>query len=436
MKKIWGFILIAITALVSCGPSGDNSEITVPSTQISEPSDDPTVSPVQNTEQTSTSPSNPSATSQQTAPATSETPSTPEAPSTPSAATAQNPPSTPNLPAKLEGVVTSLRGNVTLHRDGRDSTGELDMGFVLHDFDLISTGNNGRLEANFRGPGLPGASLNVGPNTKVYVEQSLLNGGGTQTTVQLLTGRIGLNVQRLAGSQVGVNTQAAALGVRGTQFDVVIAPQLEVLVTCSTGQVSVVQGGERSSAIPGRAVTANPEDGVAEYSVQVRNIDAFQDKWFSVLLEEFSELAVPLLKTVYRRWDRNLARFQAERAKLNAQNAVLVRWKSAVDSGNVLSIADLVRDKRAVAGVLLNLKKIMFFFERDWAWLATVQKDFPQVSLGEDVGGVTAQEFFALYQNQQRDLGLQFSSVRNAFRLLAAVDPESPLGDFFGEESF
>lgn len=334
-------------------------------------------------------------------------------------------------PTALEGRITALRGTVSVHRDGTVLSRELDLGEPLREYDLLVTGADGYLTAEFQGPGLRRATLSLRPNTRVYVEQSLLESGGRQTTAQLLAGSVSLKVQRLSGGQFQVNTQSAALGVRGTTFDVIIGPQLEALVTCSEGRVEARVAGDRAAAIPGKALTVHPEDGIAEYNVQVQNIPRFQTRWLEEVVKEFQEIAVPVTRTVHRRWNRLLPRFRDAWGQLQAQSATLARWRQAVASGTELGTVELLRDRRALAPVLLNLKKTLFFLERDWAWLAAVQRDFPTAALDQDVGGKTARQFFQETDAIHRELGLQFSMAREAFRLYAAMVPDSPLGDFF-----
>jgi len=436
----FALILFVAISIISCGPSQTVPEDTTPSSLEQPRSQD---TPVVEAETPTTikpeNPQSPTASEPDTTRPTEEQGANQITPQSQNQQTI--PASSPNqqpgeqrfqVPSTFEGQITSIRGSVQIIRDGRDLTNQADIGFNLFEYDLISTQTNGYLTAEFKGPGLSRATLSLKPNTKLYLEQSLLQSGGTRTTMQLLTGSVSINVQRLSGGQFGVNTQTSTLGVRGTKFDVILAPQLEVLITCVEGQVQVAMEDQASSAVPGRAITVNPDDGIAEYNVQVQNIARFQERWMEELLKEFEQIALPVARNVYRRWTRNLPRFRQEFARLLAQEALLNKWKSAIQNQKELGSVELLRDKRTITPILLNLKKIMFFMERDWAWLSSVRKDFPQAALGGDVGGISVQEFFRQHNEIQLELGFQFSKVREAWKTFSQISLDSPLGDFFG----
>jgi ferric-dicitrate binding protein FerR (iron transport regulator) len=85
--------------------------------------------------------------------------------------------------------------------------------------------------------------------------------------VELLAGRLNFQIDKMAGSSgFEVRTQAAVMGVRGTTFSVITAPQGEILVTTREGRVEVSDSeGSVSYAQPGQVVEASEENPIPDH---------------------------------------------------------------------------------------------------------------------------------------------------------------------------
>ena len=120
------------------------------------------------------------------------------------------------------------------------------------------------------------------PNTAFYFDMSKVQ-GRDQTNFQMMKGSLGLKVAKLGGSEsVAVKTESTAMGVRGTDFEVVIVPDSSVLVLCAEGEVAVTdsRSGE-VSAKPGTVVEKVPNEKMKGYAVDVKDLPVYREYWTS-----------------------------------------------------------------------------------------------------------------------------------------------------------
>lgn len=344
-----------------------------------------------------------------------------------------------DAPAAYQGEVTFSSGPTALYRDGQVYR-DLEPGKDIQPLDLLETGAEGQLEIDLRGPGVPGVLVSLSPRSQFYLENSLL-GNNQKTTVHLLAGRAVLTVNKLLGGAVGLQTSEAALSVRGTVFTVVIAPTQDILVTCSEGSVEVTRGSAKQIAAPGKVVFHAPGETLDALDVRVDKLGAFEDRWSDILAQELEVLARVQLKDFARTFPQRLGIFEARFRELENLKPTLDRWRALAAQNRRPDLNTLVMDKKVVAPTLLNLKKSLFFLERQVAWLLTLEGALSPRFQASDLDGRTVKTVMNLALSQKDYLQAKFSRVRFAMALFAQMDPESPLGEFLtdldqGEDVF
>jgi hypothetical protein len=144
------------------------------------------------------------------------------------------------LLAENIGEIVYFEGEVSIQRNTSVLTElDIDFGEGIQNYDLVTTGPDSYVEIElFESTGI-GGTIKMDPGSAFYLEVSELRAEQVGN-VELLAGRLNFQISKMAGSSgFEVKTQSAVMGVRGTTFSVITAPQGEVLVTTSEGKVEV-----------------------------------------------------------------------------------------------------------------------------------------------------------------------------------------------------
>lgn len=137
------------------------------------------------------------------------------------------------------GETVYTDGDVSVTRDGSPlSSDEVVIGLPIDNFDFMKTGDDGNAQVKVTTNRAPQSTITVSPDTQFTFELSTLQGRQT-SSVNLISGSLSMKVSTLTGDQdLDVQTENTVLGVRGTEFAVTTSDAGDVLVTCSTGDVS------------------------------------------------------------------------------------------------------------------------------------------------------------------------------------------------------
>jgi hypothetical protein len=318
------------------------------------------------------------------------------------------------------GEILFLDGEVEVLRD-EQTLSDLGIGDAIENLDRIRTGRNGQVTmAITAGYGAP-CEIRVAPATAFYVEIDRLERRST-TTVGLLTGSVGLKVQRLSGNRdLSVRTETTALGVRGTTFEVATSPAGDVLVTTSEGSVACTEEekGVELLAEPGQAVELRGE-AFRTVPVAVSSVEQFQREWVADRVEAFRANALRVTRAYAQRYDRLVGEFNDAYADLMRNAAVLAKWAREERDGAAGSPMEAMREKRALVGALLRLRKTLFVFERVYYRLNELEGYYTQgIGRGDLRPGLPAAQFWRRFAEESRDLAAKMARVRAVVRMYA-----------------
>jgi hypothetical protein len=348
--------------------------------------------------------------------------------------------------AQKVGAFAYLEGDVTLVRNSEELEGP-QIGQALQNFDMIRTGGDGLAELTVSTPSAPKMTLRISPKTQFSLEITKL-GQKQQTTVGLVGGTVSLKVSRLAGSQaVNVKTDAAAMGVRGTDFTVTSPPTGDILITCDEGEVICTDDeGRELTAIPGTVVEKRQEVEGEEQArrfravpVAVSDLEAFRTNWNTERIEALR--ANPLLwirkfAPVYRRLSRAFDRNYRELMK---QQAILNKWQREDRKGGLGSSMEIMREKKDIARYLKALRATQFLFERVYFRLLEL-KSYHDQGLGrgtieaDDTGAAeTTDIFFKRFERERREMARKMAVVRWVTRMYALRNDGSVPFEAFDE---
>jgi hypothetical protein len=145
-------------------------------------------------------------------------------------------------------------------RKSGEKTGPLQQGSHVSAGDLLTTGEDGRVELRFADKSL----LRIGPSAKLQLTAAHFSGGPAKRkmTVQLFFGNIWAKVTSIVSGEqrFQVETENAVAGVRGTTFRVDAKSDKSVLVRVYAGAVAVAKPIYASSRKEERHEVAGPEE--------------------------------------------------------------------------------------------------------------------------------------------------------------------------------
>jgi hypothetical protein len=336
--------------------------------------------------------------------------------------------------AEQVGEIVFVDGDVTLMRNEHTlTTADLDTGAPIENLDRLRTGDDGQvtiaITASYGAP----AEIRIAPRTTFYVEIEQTERRST-TTLGLMTGSIGLKMQKLSGNrELAVRTDTTVMGVRGTTFDVSTSPAGDVLVSTQEGAVACSDS-EKSgeiAAVPGQVVERRVEDGTfRSIPVAVSTLEQFRREWIAERIAVFRSNALRVTRFYAQRYEQLIAEFNDAYGDLMRNGDVLAKWVREDRQGRIGSLLEIMREKRAVVGSLFRLRRTLFLFERVYFRLAELEGYYNQgVGRGDLRPGLSAAQFWARVESDRRDLAAKLARVRYVIKLYA----ERNDGQFPGE---
>ncbi len=339
-----------------------------------------------------------------------------------------------SLYSQTVGKIDYLEGIVDIHRAGE--VVELfpeDIGYSLGASDTIQTGDDGLVDFSLSTLQRRGTTIHVGSDTTFRVESSMEN-GASRTRLEVLSGNISLKVAKLTGNEsLTVRTESAAMGVRGTRFEVVTAPDGGVLVLCDEGRVSCQDlNWQEVMAYPGQAVEKVPGDPVASLDVNPSDFDEYRAAWKKERLEIFRSGAPVFLKAYIQQFQRVDPRFEAAVAKLSPFEERLKRYSS----GEVtLGRGDFMRFRAEISSPIGEMRSVLPFYRQTFFRLQELNRYVDRDGIGQNVqvGDVSANSFFRNFAARFNERRRQIARVEYWFQLYR--DLSGSESDPFGEES-
>jgi len=282
-----------------------------------------------------------------------------------------------------------------------------------------------RSNCRFTSPLSPPATIKVAPRTRFTLE---IGKAGTrqQTTVGLMIGSVTMKCAKLGGSQsVKVQTDAAVMGVRGTNFTVTATASGDLLVDCDEGEVECVdEEGNTEHAKPGEVVERLYEERFRRLPVAVSSIEQFKRFWNIERISALKANAGKAIRVGAVRYQRLLVQFNRDFASLATAQGTVDRWKAENRAGRVGSRQEIMAQLKEIGPLLKDLRKTLFFFERTYARLLEL-REYHEQGFGRGVipygeAAETTQAFFQRLERDRADLERKMARIRLVARMFAA----------------
>jgi hypothetical protein len=343
------------------------------------------------------------------------------------------------------GTIVYLEERVEIDRNSeRIPSWDVFIGMGVENYDLLRTDERGYAEVEVDDPRSAPAIVRISPNTTFYFEMNKV-GRDQTTTIGMITGSLSVKVAKLSTRQnVEVATESALMGVRGTDFDVTLSPGGDILITAEEGRVSCIdESGQELFAEPGTVVEKRPGELFREVPVAVSDLETFQKDWYADRLEVFKSNALQAIKFYAGRYLRLKNRFDSAYNDLQQESQILRKWYAEDRRQEIGGRMETMREKKELIGDLLELRKILYIFERIYFRLVELEGYYRQgYGRGQIGSGLSSAAFFSRFDREKQVLGEQMDEIRYITKLYAKRNDgnfptdllEQGESEFFGED--
>ncbi|MBN2551364.1 MAG: FecR domain-containing protein [Spirochaetales bacterium] len=348
------------------------------------------------------------------------------------------------LPAAAQpeiGSIAYLEEGVEIDRDrGTIPPWDVSIGMEIENYDLLRTDQTGYAEVELDSPRSAQAIVRVSPNTIFHFEMNRI-GRSDNTMIGLISGSLSVKVARLSGRQsVEVATESAIMGIRGTDFGVTVSPGGDILVTAAEGRVSCIDdSGQELFAEPGTAVEKRPGELFREIPVAVSDLETFRRDWYGERLEALKSNALRAIQSYAGRYLRLKDRFDLAYADLRDNDRILDKWYEEQRRGEIGGRMESLQEKKELIGDLLQLRRILYIFERVYHRLIELEDYYSQgYGRGQIEAGLSSAAFFQRFDREKSGLAEKMAEVRYLTKLYAKRNDGNFPTDLFeqGEEEF
>lgn len=339
------------------------------------------------------------------------------------------------------GLVAYMEEGVEIDRN-RETIPAWDVyiGMEVENYDLLRTDQTGYAEVELDSPRSAPSIVRISPNTSFYFEINKIGRNNT-TTIGLITGSLSVKVAKLSDRQnVEVASESALMGVRGTDFNVTLSPAGDILVTAEDGRVSCIDdSGQELIAEPGTVVEKRPGELFREVPVAISDLETFRSSWYAERLEVFKANALRAIKFYAGRYLRLKSRFDSTYGELHSNTRILRKWYDEERRGQIGGQMDSMREKKQLIGELLELRRILYIFERVYFRLIELEGYYREgYGRGQIEPGLSSAAFFNRFDRDREELGEKMAELRYITKLYAKRNNGSFPTDLVeqGEEEF
>jgi hypothetical protein len=340
------------------------------------------------------------------------------------------------------GSIDYVEGGVSISRSGKVMSAP-NIGDPILSGDLVKTQGDGLLViAMGKNTGM-GGKLTVKPRSALYISVDSVK-GEPRTQIQMLTGAIGSKVNKLTGSPtMSVTSSSAVMAVRGTEYEVALSvnaadgeggSRQAMLVACTESKVSVNDGQGEVEVPAGKVLEKRPGARPLFLPVALSSVKGYSQRWIADEIVAFKANAPKALGDYAKRYKELSAKFAAAYEPFQA-SPTPKKWAEEDRSKAKVNPLDaaVLREKKEVAGYLLNIRKVLFIFERVYYRVDQLSEAIAGTELEkrEIRPGQTAADFIKSVYMERDKLEAQVARYRYIEELYRQRSPD---GDAFSED--
>lgn len=347
------------------------------------------------------------------------------------------------LGSEGEGVITYMDGNVDLVRNGSSMADDLEEGFELQNYDLVSTGEGSSAEIEVYSSRCPESSITIMENTIFSFEINKLE-AMEMTTFDVLAGSISLKVDAITRDKgLDVTTGEATMGVRGTTFTVATLPTGDALITCTSGKVECGDdaAGKSLVAQPGKVVEKAGGGGMRRLDVPAETADDYLENWYDEKVRLLKSDALAEIKKFVGEYEKRIDQFTTAYDNMMKETTIINKWKAEDRKGKIGSTMEILKEKKIIIGYIYEIQKTLFWFKHVYFRLSQLKRYHDQgFGKGNIRAGYTTTDFFNSFS--KADINSRLADLGYIFKLYAKRNEGSvPVAstsddDFFGDDDF
>jgi len=322
----------------------------------------------------------------------------------------------PVMANEVVGEIVYIEGSVDIFRDGdKLSWRQVDIGSFIEEFDMVQTGDDGYVEISLAHAG-SGAMVTVQPETSFYFDLEDVE-GPKKTEFAIMAGSMAFRVQKLTGNEAfQVRTESVAMGVRGTNFKIIVAPEGSVLCTCDEGLVECkTEDGQQAYSKPGQVVQKITEKSLETAEISPGQLDDYSAEWLSIREDVFKRGANTFIKGYGRRYIQMRPMFMQAYSNLKAVEPLLRRVEGMDSPGN---LGTLFQIKREVSPSVVKMRSILPLFENAFFRLVKLS-EYHQLGYGRGMidSSTSTDGFFGQFDSLELEMKQRLSHTYYLLRL-------------------
>ncbi|MCW8894736.1 FecR family protein [Sulfurimonas sp.] len=194
-----------------------------------------------------------------------------------------------NLLANSVATITALKGLAVIERAGESI--EASLGAKLEAKDTIITKEKSKLQIIFKDETIISLGKNSNFSIKEYLfednQAPIAKFGMLKGAMRAITGKIG----EIAPDKFTVQAKTATIGIRGTNFSVVVGDDGSYQIYCTYGTISVSIGGKEYIVKQGFYINISPDEIVEIKEFSAEDLKNMRDKNFGKNEQKESEVS-------------------------------------------------------------------------------------------------------------------------------------------------
>jgi len=288
----------------------------------------------------------------------------------------------PSLHAQsVMGIISYFEGEVAVAKNGAYlDPDEVTIGLEVGPFDTVETGADGYVELQMNAPA-SGSRVRVRASTTFYFENTPRTLRASNMVFQLLRGSLALKVGKLLRlDSYTVQTDYAAMTVRGTDFSVDISQDRSTLVLVSEGSIRSRAFGKSVLVEPGIVALVDQNARLSTEKVDRADLEMYRQFWHRRRLEALRINTSLSIQHYSRLWDQQLPRLRGAMTNLESHIEIFRRWADFADSPDRVSppISEIIRDEMVLSRGMLALRSILPVIERTYYTLLGLKEVYEQ----------------------------------------------------------
>ncbi|MCL2294964.1 MAG: hypothetical protein FWC36_08895 [Spirochaetes bacterium] len=258
---------------------------------------------------------------------------------------------------EVSARIVSLGGSAEIH-SGRSITNEsaIDVGFIVREADLVSTGSDGYVELEITSPSNI-VFVKINRNSAFYFMRKQADA----IFLRILSGDAEIRItEAFLDDKVNVSLGKMLL-YGGREFGVTLAPEGSVLLTCTEGSVLCrtvlgrqyyIEAGMTLEFLPNRSPRSN--------EIGSENFPRFRNDWFAERVRLFRLGAFSITRQRIDRYEESAKQFTLFYNELVKFESIFEKYKNGTEG---IARSTILGDKAKIESAISDMKSIFFRHE-------------------------------------------------------------------------